>query len=207
VDVFTRLLGDQAPEDRAVHVVDESLLTDARRRGRVDDALRRRIGRQVEDLVARGAARVVCTCSTIGGPCEEVGRTLGVDVLRVDRPMATLAVTSGARIVIVAALESTLGPTRQLLEEAARVNGRAVTIVDAPCLEAWSYWEAGDSDRYLATLASHLEALDGSGDVIVLAQASMAPVQDLVQLDALVLSSPLTAVLDLVESSRPRPIN
>ncbi len=196
--VFTALLDEISPDDGAVHVVDETLLTDARRRGRVDDDLRRRIGMQLEALTAAGAVRVVCTCSTIGGPAEEIGRAEGVDVLRVDRPMARIAVAGGGRIAVVAALESTIGPTRDLLTRAADEAGQRVTVVDAPCLEAWAHFETGDHDRYYATIAAHLESLDATVDVIVLAQASMAPVERLVRLTSPVLSSPRTAVLALV---------
>ncbi len=199
VDVFSALLDEISPDDRAVHVVDESLLTDARRRGRVDEDLRRRITTRIDELTAEGAVAILCTCSTIGGPAEEVGRHGGVAVLRADRPMARIAVAGGDRIAIVAALESTIGPTRHLLEESAGAAGRRVAITDAPCLEAWTHFEAGDHDRYYASLASHLQSLDGTFDVIVLAQASMAPVEKLVHLSALVLSSPRTAVAALVE--------
>jgi hypothetical protein len=198
VEVFTDLLAELSPDDTAVHLVDQSLLTDARRRGGVDDDLRLRISTRIRELSSEGAVRVVCTCSTVGGPSEDVGRALGVDVLRVDRPMAEMAVASGTTIAIVAALESTIAPTRALLTETAESAGRDVTIVDAPCLQAWTHWEAGDRARYVATLASHLETLDDAFDVIVLAQASMAPVQAVIALKALVLSSPRTAVAALV---------
>jgi hypothetical protein len=198
VGVFTALLSELSPEDRAVHIVDADLLTDARRRGGVDDDPRTRIGTHLGALTAQGAVRVVCTCSTIGGPSEEIGRDVGIDVLRVDRPMARIAVTSGDRIAVVAALESTLGPTRDLLVQTADLLGRRVTIIDAPCLAAWPHWERGAHDRYFATIASHLEALDDTVDVIVLAQASMTPVEGLVQLTSLVVSSPRTAVSALV---------
>jgi hypothetical protein len=198
VDVFTDLLLELSPDDTSVHIVDESLLTDSRRRGGVDDDLRVRIGTRIRELSSAGAIRVVCTCSTIGGPSEDIGRALAVDVLRVDRPMADMAVASGTTIAIVAALESTIAPTRALLTESAESAGRTVTLVDAPCLGAWTHWESGDRARYVATLASHLETLDDAFDVIVLAQASMAPVQTLVALKALVLSSPRTAVAALV---------
>ena len=200
---FTDILRALSPDDRAVHVVDAALLTDARRRGGVDAELRTRIGAALGSLAARGAEAVVCTCSTIGGPAEEVGRGLGLEVLRVDRPMAERAVAGGDRIVVVAALESTLGPTRDLLLQAAAAAGRRVTIVDAPCLGAWRHFESGDEGRYFATLAAHLETLDRPGDVIVLAQASMAPVERLVHLTSPVLSSPRTAVAALLDRAGP----
>jgi hypothetical protein len=198
VRLFTALLAEISPDDTAVHLVDESLLTDARRRHGVDDDLRRRMAGAVTALAAQDAVRVVCTCSTIGGPAEEVGRALGVDVIRVDRPMAERAVAAGPRIAVVAALESTLAPTGDLLRETAGRAGVPVTIVDAPCLDAWHHFEAGDHARYFATVATHLESVDGDVDVIVLAQASMAPVEKLVRLTSLVLSSPRAAVTELV---------
>ena len=199
---FSRLLEEISPADTAVHLTDASLLTDARRRDGVDDDLLSRIGARIGALADRGAARILCTCSTIAGPAEAVGRALGLDVLRVDRPMAEQAVAGGSRIAVVAALASTMAPTRDLLQETADRAGRTVTITDAPCLAAWSHFEAGELDRYFATLATHLEAVDQTTDVIVLAQASMAPVEALVSLSSLVLSSPRTAVLALVGSSR-----
>jgi hypothetical protein len=199
VAVFNSLVSELAPDDRALHVVDPSLLADARERHGVDRDLKRRIARHLEKLAGDGARRVVCTCSTIGGPAEDVGVEVGVAVLRVDRPMARRAVDSGERIAIVAALESTLGPTRALLQATADAAGRTVHILDAPCLGAWTHWETGDVDRYLASLAAHIETLDDTVDVIVLAQASMAPVAHLVDIHTPVLSSPRLAVMDLVE--------
>jgi hypothetical protein len=198
VGVFTGLLDELSPDDTAVHLVDTSLLTDARRRHGVDQDLRTRIGTRLQELSAAGAVRVVCTCSTIGAASEEIGRDMGVDVLRVDRPMAAVAVAGGERIAVVASVESTIGPTHDLLLETAEAAGRQVSIVDAPCLEAWGHWESGDQARYFATLATHLESLDDAFDVLVLAQASMAPVERIVDLSALVLSSPRTAVVELV---------
>jgi hypothetical protein len=198
VAVFTGLLREMAPDDEAIHVVDPSLLADARLRLAVDDDLRTRIGTGLEDLRNRGAGRMVCTCSTIGGDAERVGLARRLDVCRVDRPMAEAAVAHGGRIAVVAALESTMEPTRALLTETAEKRGQPVTIIDAPCLEAWTRWEAGDVAGYLTAVADHLKSWGDRADVIVLAQASMAPAEKLVQLAVPVLSSPRPAVLELV---------
>lgn len=66
---------------------------------------------RVREAVDRGARAVLCTCSTIGGVAEAAGAGSGVAVLRVDRLMAAAAVAAGPRVVVLAALESTLGPT------------------------------------------------------------------------------------------------
>jgi hypothetical protein len=209
VSTFADLVRALAPDVDDVHLVDETLLADARRRG-LDDELQVRIATRLDDLSARGCDVVVCTCSTIGGAAEAAGHD--VRVVRVDRPMARAAVAIGGRVAVVAAVESTLAPTRALLLEEARHQearheearheealgaGRAVTLVDAPCLAAWAAFERGDLAAYLDEVAAHVEALVRSDavEVVVLAQASMAAVADRFAGSAVpVLSSPESAV-------------
>lgn len=59
---------------------------------------------------------------------------------------------------------------------------------------AWASFEAGDLDDYLDRVAATCSALDGSCDVIVLAQASMAGAAGRASVDAPILSSPSLAV-------------
>ncbi len=101
--------------------------------------------------------------------------------------------------------ESTLGPTRQLLEECASAAGTGARVVDAPCLDAWSAFEAGDQAGYLDRIARHVRDVAASADVIVLAQASMAAAADLLpDLDVPVVSSPRPAVARGMELARER---
>ncbi|WP_212556222.1 hypothetical protein [Rhodococcus sp. 14-2483-1-2] len=61
--------------------------------------------------------------------------------------------------------------------------------------EAWSLFQAGDLDGYIRVIAESAFALDGRVEVIVLAQASMAPAEGrLLGLSVPVLSSPRLAV-------------
>jgi hypothetical protein len=112
--------------------------------------------------------------------------------------MAESAVAHGGRVAFVLAIDSTLAPTRQLFEECAANAGSDVTLVDAPCLDAWERFEAGDHAGYLDRVARHVRGL--ADDVVVLAQASMAPAANLLgDLSIPVLSSPRLAVLRAVE--------
>ncbi|MFJ3961902.1 aspartate/glutamate racemase family protein [Streptomyces sp. NPDC090036] len=138
-------------------------------------------------LAEAGPGPVLVTCSTIGATAESLAPALGAPVLRVDRPMAACAVRAGARIAVLAALESTLAPTRELLAEEA--GERPVSIVTHLVDGAWDRFEAGDTAGYLARVAEAAEEAAVSGaDVIVLAQASMAGAADLATVP--VMSSP-----------------
>lgn len=174
IATFDGLLAELAPQIAARHLVDESLLSEARAAGRITPALERRIAAAVNGAIEEDAAVVLCTCSTIGGCAEELGRQTSAPVLRVDRAMAERAVALGARIVLAAALESTLEPTRALLLDAAARAGSAVDIRELLCARAWEAFERGDQAGYLTSIAGHLRAGAGAADAIVLAQASMA---------------------------------
>ncbi|MEU6477423.1 arylsulfatase [Streptomyces sp. NPDC047017] len=185
VPVFDVLRDEDHPRLR--HLVDEELLRRARRDG--PGAVAGEVRAAVEGAAAEGARAVLCTCSTIGGVAEAAGGGAGVAVLRVDRPMAAAAVAAGARVVVAAAVESTLGPTAALVEEEARHAGRTVSIRRLLVPGAWALFEAGDAEGYARAVADAVDSVTDA-DVIVLAQASMAPAQGLVTASVPVLSSP-----------------
>ena len=111
VETFDRLVKAADPAVQVEHVVAEDLLADAQRVGANDPALVERIHAAMAGAASNGAAIVVCTCSTIGGPPERASTGTGFTTARIDRAMANRAVELGPRILIVAALESTLVPT------------------------------------------------------------------------------------------------
>jgi hypothetical protein len=193
VATFTRLLDELSPGHLSTHVVDESLLSDARERGGVDNELSGRMIARLREA-AHGAAVVVCTCSTISGPAESLAAEVGVPIIRVDRPMAEQAVSVGSHIAVIAALESTLGPTVGLINEVADQMDAAPTVELVVVPGAWSLFEAADQAGYSRSIAASVDSLDPTIDVVVLAQASMASAAELCTTSALVLSSPRPAV-------------
>jgi hypothetical protein len=211
---FEVLVADLAPGWSAVHVVDESLLDDARTRGEVDAEIVARLQARLSELHASSPDVVVCTCSTIGSAAEQLG------ALRVDRPMAAeavrLASMSNGSILVVASSASTVGSTVALIDDEITRFAERTTIASvsewpsqAQTLvlvveEAWAFFERGDSDGYATCLAdairAHIDVLRaGAGSVpqvIVLAQASMRLVSPLLAtLGITVLPSPVLAVV------------
>ena len=123
--------------------------------------------------------------------------------LRIDRAMADRAVTLGPRVLVLAALASTLEPTQQLIESScaranARIAARYLLVEDA-----WQYFVAGNRDAYCQAIARKIQAEAKQADVIVLAQASMAPAAELVgELGIEVLSSPRLGVQNAIHRLR-----
>ncbi|WP_284617884.1 Asp/Glu/hydantoin racemase [Aquabacterium humicola] len=201
VPTFTALAAELAPGCDAHHVVDETLLAEARHAGTGDAALIARVQAAMRAAAqAHGAGAVVCTCSTIGGLAERTPTDGRFITARIDRAMADRAVASGPRILVVAALDSTLAPTAALLQESADVAGRAITPRCVLAEGAWACFEAGDIARYHERIAACVRTERGDADVVVLAQASMAPAADrLADLGIDVLASPRLGVQAIAE--------
>ena len=190
VGFFDTLLSEMAPGLVARHIVHEDLLIDARCTG-LNPVLELRVRDIVLAAAGEPGTLVICTCSTIGGCAERANEDRPGVVMRIDRPMAECAVRIGRRITIAAALESTLEPTRQLVEEAARAAGRTVQTNSLLCAGAWAHFDRGDSEAYARAIVEVLRRDARSADVILLAQASMAGAEPLSwELGMPVLSSP-----------------
>ncbi|WP_326606962.1 aspartate/glutamate racemase family protein [Streptomyces sp. NBC_01799] len=184
VPVFEALRDADHPGLALRHLVHEDLLARARDAG--PDAVRGEIEALLAGAVAEGATAVLCTCSTIGAVAESAAESLGVPVLRVDRPMAAAAVTRD-RVVVLAAIDDTLPPTLALLAEEA--GNRCVDIRTVLVDGAWVRFRAGDRDGYLDLVAAAADRVTDA-DVIVLAQASMADAATRTATRIPVLSSP-----------------
>ncbi len=167
-EAFATILRELAPDIPTIDRVRADLLDAAQPRG-LTPAIRRAVALDILAMADEAAAPVLlCTCSTLGPGAESAADLTEAAVLRVDRPMVERALDHGPRVVVAAALASTLGPTRALLERAAR-----------------------DRAGYAARIAEVLRREAGDADAVILAQASMAGAADLLaDLGVPVLASP-----------------
>ena len=175
VPTFERLVRRIEPGLRVRHVVREELLADARVVGVDDAGLVSRVHEAMHEAASEGAKVVVCTCSTIGAIAERTPTGDAFRALRIDRAMADQALRTGPRVLIAAALESTLAPTKALVLSAAQDAGIAVQPAVLFVEDAWPHFEAGDSVRYIETLASAIRAASAEADVRVAEAALIAP--------------------------------
>ena len=174
IDLFDGLRNEIDPGVPVRHVVEAALLTDAIDEGALTDQIRAR-ARDALLEATEGAALVLCTCSTVGPGADDAAAQAGVPILRVDRPMAEAAVQAGRRIVVAATLATTIGPTADLVADAARRAGKEVEIASVVFAEARARLVAGDVDGHERIIADGLHEAASSADAIVLAQASMTP--------------------------------
>jgi trans-aconitate methyltransferase len=195
IETFDQLVKAANPSIVIEHVVAESLLAQARRVGSNDIAVVTHVQDAMKAAAANGAAMVICTCSTIGGAAERTPTDGQFIAARIDRAMADHAARLGPRILVVAALESTLQPTVELINESAAMMHTSVEIDHALAHDAWQHFTAGDNDAYINAIVQTVRSASGGANVVVLAQASMAPAAErLNDMGIEVLSSPKMGV-------------
>jgi hypothetical protein len=206
VPVFHGLLTAQRDDLDIVHVADPSLLSRAVAGGITDDIsadLRTHLGA----LRAGGATAVLVTCSSIGEAATDAAAAVGVPLVRVDAAMAAEAVRRAragqGRVLVLATLAATLGPTSRLVEAAAAGAASAgagagprVEVTARIVERAADARGAGDLAQHDRLIADAIAAA-GDVDVIVLAQASMATGAGA---DPRVLTSPQSGANGFVQS-------
>lgn len=191
VTAFAKLLAETAPDVPAIHILRDDLLKAAFAAGELTDAIRAETAATVRALAADDAGLVLCTCSTIGPGADDAAKTTPVPILRIDRPMMMAALNAGRRIAVAATFATTMAPTLDLLRQCAREAGKDPQIQEFLFDTARAAFEAGDTEAYLDIIAVGLRQAAQSADVIVLAQASMAPaLARLKQRPVPILSSP-----------------
>ena len=202
--VFKDLCHELLTDADVFNIVDESLLQNTIRASVLTPITCRRLAGYVVSAEEAGADAIMVTCSSVG-PAVDLARGLvSVPVLRVDQPMADEAVRLSAgrsgRIGVAATLQTTLGPTSDLVRARASAARTRVEVVSRLCQGAFEAMTAGNTARHDAIVADGLRELMAEVDVVLLAQASMARVVESLPASDLrvpVLSSPRLGVLSL----------
>lgn len=197
VPVFQQLCSEYLPNLKLFNIVDDSLIKNTIACGKLTPATSRRVVNYAGSAEEAGADFILFTCSSIGPAVEAAAALTGVPVLRVDQPMADIAVQKGRHIGVIATLSTTLDPTTDLVRRRAIAAGKAIELVPVLCEGAFEALMSGDAATHDAIVAKALKSLVTRVDVIVLAQASMARVVDTLEeadKKISILASPVTAM-------------
>lgn len=178
VPVFAALCKEKLPGVEVFNIADDSLVKGIREAGSLTAQISRRVAGYLESAELAGADYIMVTCSSIGPAVEAGAKLIGVPVLRVDQPMADMAVRTGKRIGVIATLRTTLEPTADLISRRAVAAGKQVEITSKLAEGAFEALMSGDPAKHDTMVAAALKDLSKQVDVIVLAQASMARVVD-----------------------------
>lgn len=195
---FAKRILERLPDVKISNTVDEFLASDPADVGEFTANNASRLFQIVKVAEATGADVVLTTCSTLSPHIEKLRPFATVPLLTIDGAMLEEAVRLGARIAVMATADSTLGPTTDKLRRAAAANGTAIEITEILCPEAYTAIKTRDQETHdRVVLARVREVTDH--DVIVLAQASMAHLEEEIarRTGKPVLSSPRMCIAEL----------
>ncbi len=192
VEPLKALAAEFLPRATVINFVDDSILPQLRKNGSDIHAIAPRWIQYACFAAEAGADVILNACSSVGELCALAQPYVAAPILRIDAPMAELAVTRGTRIGVAATLSMTLGPTVRLLQEKAAAIGREVSLTPLLVAEAFERLSVGDRVGHDTLLVAALTQLLEVVDIVVLAQASMARVTETLPADqaARFISSP-----------------
>ena len=180
IDSFTRQLREGIPGDIKIHTLyDDFLATDPADTGKFSAINHQRLRLDFQACALTGADVIVVSCSTLSPSVRLLRGEVNVPVVAIDDAMVADAVAAGSRIGLLATANSTVGPSSSALRAAAQAAGKEIQLQVLCNEEAIRARKAGDQaahDRLVLELADRLDPCD----VIVLAQASMAHMEDAV---------------------------
>lgn len=185
---------------KVTNILDEFLASDVAEKSEFTMNNKNRLFQIIKCAEMTGADAIVVTCSTLSEVVEDIRGFVNIPIITIDSAMITRAVELGTNITVMATAESTLTPTtNKLLKEAKRIN-KDININVICCPEALSALKNGNGilhDEILKRKALEIK----QQDVVVLAQASMAHMDEKIEkiTGSLVLSSPKLCINELKE--------
>ncbi len=201
VEPTRELFARHLPDVRLINIVDDSLIQDVIEAGRVPSAVEKRLMNYYHSSIDAGADVIFNTCSSVGDFALKAKDLIDIPLVKIDDAMAEEAVKASDSIGVLATLPTTLGPTVRLIRHFAKKLGREVKIAEGLADGAFQAVIAGDREKHDQLILDSAEKLAGQVELFVLAQGSMARMEEQIAeaTGRKVLSSPEMGVLHVKE--------
>jgi Asp/Glu/hydantoin racemase len=178
---INNLIEELIPEAEVIHFVDSDVLATVVREQGISRKSEERMTHLAQAAEAAGADIIFSACSSLGPALDVAARHVTTPVVKIDEAMATRAAAEGNRIGVLATVPTTLGPTSDLIQSKADEMGRGIAIEQRLCEGAFAVLMSGDRDKHDSLVVEQAVDLARTVDLIVLAQASMARLVDVLQ--------------------------
>jgi Asp/Glu/hydantoin racemase len=199
MDDSKKMFAEMLPGVKVISIGDDSLLSEVKEMGGMTKNVIQKICTYGLNAELWGADAIFSYCSSMGEAIDVARQVVKIPFVKIDEEMAELAAKIGGRVTVIATLESTFGPTIELLTKTARElksNAQFTRCFVDDAFNALS--KEKDRGKHNAILAAAIRKVAGESDAIVLAQSSMAIVlPELRDLEVPVLASPQTGALRL----------
>lgn len=170
------------PARTFLHGLDESLIVGlAEGRQASDPFMREGVASLAKRLIARGAERLVLTCSSLSPVVDLIAPELTVPFIKIDRAMIHYAVRTAGKVGILATNPSTEAPTRLIFSQ--ECAAAAAEGLSPPALEfrlergAFAALASGNPEAHDRAVRVAADELAERCDLVLLAQLSIARIR------------------------------
>jgi Asp/Glu/hydantoin racemase len=199
IDDSKKMFNEMLPGVKIITLVDDSLLSEVKEKGGMTKNVIQKICTYGLNAELWGADAIFSYCSSMGAAIDVARQLVKIPFVKIDEEMAEQAARIGGRVTVIATLESTFGPTIELLTKTA--NEMKTNVQFKRCFVDNAFNALSrekDRAKHNAILSEAIRNVANESDVIVLAQSSMAIVlPDVQDLKIPVLASPQLGALRL----------
>ena len=180
IESFTSLLRAGLGQDVKIHTIyDDFLATDPADTGKFSAINHQRLRLDMQAAALTGADLIAVSCSTLSPSVRLLRPEFNVPVVAIDDAMVLEAVQKGRRIGLLATANSTVKPSHSALLAAGKAQGIEPDVRILCDENAIRALKAGDREKHDRMVLEMSEQFTDC-DVIVLAQASMAHMEQAV---------------------------
>ena len=172
--MLKKMMSESMPDIPNFHIVDDSLIQDLLQAGEFTPSILKRLSAQISMAKEAGADIIMVTCSSIAPGVDFAKKLVDIPVLKIDEPMAELAVESADTVGVLATAKTTLVPSVDLINQVAEKKGKPVKVKSKLISEAFDFFLQGDMENHDRLVKTAGVELARQSDVLVLAQASMS---------------------------------
>ena len=199
MDDSKKMFAEMLPGVKVISIGDDSLLSEVKESGGMTKNVIQKICTYGLSAELWGADAIFSYCSSMGEAIDVARQVVKIPFVKIDEEMAELAAKIGGRVTVMATLESTFGPTIELLTKTAREMKSKAQFTRCFVDHAFNALsKEKDRAKHNLILAEAIRKAAAESDAIVLAQSSMAIVlPEIKDLEVPVLASPQTGALRL----------
>ena len=176
--MLKKMMSESMPDIPNFHIVDDSLIQDLLQAEEFTPSILKRLSAQISMAKEAGADIIMVTCSSIAPGVDFAKKLVDIPVMKIDEPMAELAVESADTVGVLATAKTTLVPSVDLINQVAEKKGKPVKVKSKLISEAFDFFLQGDMENHDRLVRRAGIELAQQSDVLVLAQASMSHLSD-----------------------------
>ena len=163
------------PDAEIHNIIDERILQDVMDNKGINTSVIKRMSLYTQAAEAMGADVVLNACSSVGEAFDVGKELVEIPTVKIDEPMAEIAVESGKNIGVYGTVATTLAPSCRLIEKTAKNAGKDVKITSHLVDGAFQVLsQEKNPEKHNEMVLKEINATHQEHDVIVLAQASMS---------------------------------